>query len=113
MMRHFPKRLARWRGAQARLWTLTSAHPTLTILLTKEGAPGGLMIFCGSPERIESPQHWASSDIQIEFDSRLFRVVDHAARVLISECSVELREFDVIDWAALSEHVYTPDEPTA
>ncbi|MCW1916549.1 hypothetical protein OJ996_23380 [Luteolibacter sp. GHJ8] len=110
MMRHFPKRLARWRGARARLWTLTSGHPVLTILLTMDEVPGGLMIYCGSPERIEAPRHWDSSDIQIELDAGLFRVVDHGARVLISECSVGLREFDSIDWGALTEHEGVPGD---
>lgn len=75
-MRHFPKRLSRWKGARARLWALTNSHPTLTILLRKDGCPGGLMIFCGSPERIEAPRHWQNAEIEIEMDTRFFRVLD-------------------------------------
>ena len=98
ILRHFPKMLARWKGAQARLWTLTSSLPTLTILLTKPDDPGCLLIRCGSPDRIESPQHWADSDIQIELGAQLFCVIDKFADVRISECEVSLTEMKNKPW---------------
>ncbi len=97
-MRHFPTLLGRWNGGHARLWNLTQSHPTLTILLTKEDSPGCLLIHCLSPNRIEAPRHWDDSDIQVEMDLEMFRVVDHGARVQISECGVELKEFDRKPW---------------
>ena len=60
------------------------------------------MIFCGAPERIEAPHDWENSDIQIEFDIRSFRVADRRANVLISECSVELKEFKLMEWEKAS-----------
>lgn len=98
IMRHFPKRLERWKGADARLWTLTSGHPVLTILLTRPGQKGCLLISCGSPTRIESPRHWSPSDIQIELDTNLFKVTDRLASVLISECEVGISEQDTVPW---------------
>lgn len=104
IMRHFPRRLTRWRGSHARLWSLTSSHPTLTILLTKDGVTGGLMIVCTGPERIEAPRSWENSDIQVELDTRSLRLVDRGANVLISECSVELKEFDLMEWEKPPKH---------
>lgn len=92
MMRHFPNRLLKWRGADARLWSLTVGHPTLTILLTRSDEPDCLMISCGSPERIHAPRCWSPSDISIELDTELFRVVDVQAGVCITNCAVGLHE---------------------
>lgn len=98
LMRHFPRRLERWRGADARLWTLSHAHPTLTILLTRGDEPGCLVISCGSPERIEAPRHWSPSDIRIELDTQLFRLIDHQGGVLITNCEIGLHETSTPPW---------------
>ena len=98
MMRHFPKLLGRWKGAHARLWNLTESHPTLTILLTKDGAAGCLLISCVSPNRIEAPRHWDNSNIQVELDSEMFRVIDESAQVRILDCGVAVREMEKKPW---------------
>ena len=98
MIRHLPKRLDRWKGAHARLWTLTDGMPKLTILLEGDDREGCLMIFCGSPERIEAPIHWSNSDISVEMDTGLFKVVDRGANVLISNCEVGLDERKTKPW---------------
>ncbi len=98
MMRHFPTLLARWKGANARLWNLTQSHPTLTILLTKEDAPGCLIVSCISPERIESPRYWDDAEIRVELAQNMFVVSDDRAEVRISECGVEVKELERKPW---------------
>ncbi len=98
MMRHFPTILDRWKGADARLWTLTSGHPTLTILLSRREESRFLLIHCASPLRINAPQHWTPSDIRVELDVDMFRVVDENAGVCISDCGVGLHETTVPPW---------------
>ena len=92
MLRHFPTLLARWCGSYARLWELTSSHPTLTILLEREETPGCLVVQCLSPERIEAPRTWHDSDLRIEKAQESFNVLDTAAGVKVLECGVILKE---------------------
>lgn len=98
MMRHFPTLLARWKGADARLWNLTQSHPTLTILLTKEDVPGCLIVSCGSPKRIESPRCWDDAEIRVELGQDMFNVIDDRAEMQICECSVEVKELERKPW---------------
>jgi hypothetical protein len=98
MMRHFPTLLARWRGADARLWNLTQSHPTLTILLTKDDTPGCLLVSCGSPIRIEASRYWNDADIHVEIAQDMFNVIDERADMRIFECSVEVKELERKPW---------------
>lgn len=90
--------LARWRGASAELWQLTSSHRTLTIVLRREGSSGNLVIACMDPLRIRGPVRWNDADIVIsrcpvpgdERDG--FLIVDRAADVEIVTGSLEVRE---------------------
>lgn len=94
-MRHFPTLLSRWKGTSARLWVLTSSHPTLSIVLYDNDSTGSLEVACLDPERIEAPLRWENSDIQIvKAKNGMFNVIDQKAGVLISECGVEIKEFD-------------------
>ena len=90
--------LARWRGACAELWQLTSSHKVLTIVLRREGSSGNLVIACIDPLRIHSPVRWKDADIVIS-RSRVrdnerdgFIVVDRAADVEIVTGSLEVKE---------------------
>lgn len=98
MMRHFPAMLERWRGADARLWTLTSGHPTLTILLTRPNKKQCLLIHYASPASIEAPRHWSPSDIHVELAEEMFRVRDTQSAVSIEECGVSLSEQPIPPW---------------
>jgi len=98
ILRHFPALLNRWRGVDARLWTLSSAHPILLIVLCDHQRPGSLEIACIAPERIEAPHRWTNSNLNIQNDGDLFRVIDEGARVLISRCGVEIKEFSNKPW---------------
>ncbi len=98
ILRHFPELLARWRGADARLWTLSSSLPTLVILLYEPERPGCLEIACIGPERIEALHHWKHSNIEVEKEADMFKVVDTAAHVQITRCGVEIKEHDKKPW---------------
>ena len=92
MMRHFPTILARWRGGDAQLWTLTSSHPTLVILVTKEGKDGCLLIHCGTPDRIEAPRRWAGCNFAVRKANDMFDLIDESADARILECGISLKE---------------------
>ncbi len=95
IMRHFPKLLSRWKGISARLWELTSSHPTLRITLYDRERDGSLEVICISPKHIKAPLRWDNSDIQVKkSQNEGFDVIDMNAGVLISECGVEIKEFD-------------------
>lgn len=90
--------LARWRGASAELWQLTSSHKTLTIVLCREGSPGNLVIACLDPLRLRGPIRWTDADIVIsrcpvpEDERDGFLIVDRAAEVEIVTGSLEVSE---------------------
>lgn len=95
IMKHFPALLSRWKGKSARLWNLSSSHPTLCIVLYGNDRTGSLEVACIDPERIEAPLRWENSDIQIgKAQNGMFKVIDQKAGVLISDCVVETKEFD-------------------
>ena len=98
ILRHFPTLLGRWQGTHARLWELSSSHPTLSILLSCDDRAGCLFIHCTSPEHIQSPRHWPHADIRVVKSAERFDVIDDAAAVKISNCGVEIKEHTNKPW---------------
>jgi len=90
--------LARWRGASAELWQLTSSHKVLTIVLRREGRSGNLLLACIDPLRIRGPVRWQDADIVIarshvpDDERDGFILVDRAADVEIVTGSLEVKE---------------------
>ena len=95
IMKHFPTLLSRWKGISARLWNLSSSHQALRIVLYDSDRKGCLEVLCIGPERIEAPLRRENSDIQIsKAKNGMFNVIDQKAGVLISDCGVEIKEFN-------------------
>ena len=57
--------LARWKGADAVMWELTSSHKTLRLVLTEAGRAGNLALSCIDPVSIRGPVRWTSSDLSV------------------------------------------------
>lgn len=57
-------RLARWQGATASMWALTLSLKSITLLLTKHGREGNLVL-SGWPVRIRGPVRWNEADISL------------------------------------------------
>jgi hypothetical protein len=90
--RHFPTLLARWRGAQATMWELTTSHKTLTIRLERAGSSDRLDISC-YPVHIHGPVTWNNCEIQISPTERgLWTIKDAAAGLEVVGEGVEVAE---------------------
>ncbi len=93
MLRHFPTLLARWRGGNASLHSLTSSHRAIKILITKSGADGNLQLACLGPIAISGPFEWNDSDITIGLsENGGFVVRDATAGFELETESVEIAE---------------------
>lgn len=69
MIRHTKTLLERWDGADARLLRLTQDHPCLSVLLTREGQPGNLVVSCTDPSHITSPVRFTASGLHVVVDN--------------------------------------------
>jgi len=96
-LRHVTPLLDRWRGADARLWELTSSHAALRIVLTRPDKAGCLVVSI-APERIEAPRDWFDADIGIEQHDGALHVVDDRAAVRIIGEGVEVAEYPTKPW---------------
>jgi hypothetical protein len=89
--------LARWKDADALLWELTSSHKSLTIVLTRAGSHGNLVLACLGPVWLHGPVRWERSDLSVS-EARLpdggdgFRVSDRGSQVEILCEAVEIAE---------------------
>jgi hypothetical protein len=87
---------ARWRDARARMRELTVSHRTLSILLTRDGEPGNLLIACLDPTFMRGPLDWSDAHIEIEHldtpQSPGFRVFDRNAGMEVLGCQVGVYE---------------------
>ena len=93
-LRHCPTLLKRWHGGTAKLWQLTSNHPTLTIRVQRSGVHGNLHVLCIEPFRIRGPgDWWENSSIEIVLsEGEGFVVRDERAGLEILTASVEIKE---------------------
>jgi len=98
MMRHFPTILARWKGGDVQLWSLTTSHPTLVLLVTKDDEPGCLLIHCAMPERIEAPRRWTGCDFCVVKADDMFDLVDRTGNARICDCGISLAEHPTKPW---------------
>ena len=79
ILRHFPKLLTKWKGKQARLFNLTISHRMIQVKLSdnryKENI-SHLLISCMEPISMHGPFDWNNSDLEIEFDGKVFKLYD-------------------------------------
>jgi hypothetical protein len=91
-LRHFPKMLARWRGARARMWELTTSHKTLTIRLERPGSNENLHVSC-YPVHIHGPVEWNNCDLEVSLtDAGKWFIKDATAGLEILAEGVEVKE---------------------
>ncbi len=90
--------LARWRGAQARLWSYQITHKVLTIRLEAEDKEGNLHIVVADTHCVQAPAVWFDSMLEISFRGKdrfgdsIVVVSDPSADVCILGGAVGLQE---------------------
>ena len=99
MIRSSSTVLGRWEGAIARMWSLTSSHEVLSIVLYRGESRDihNLLIACIAPTWIAGPWEWENSSISIVADNSEkeevnFIIHDKAAGLMVTCCSVEVHE---------------------
>ena len=90
--------LARWQGADARLWSYSVTHRSLTIRLEITGKEGYLDIYVGDTQRISAPTSWSNACFNLHkegkdsFGEELVLLTDSIAHVEIVGGVVEVIE---------------------
>ena len=90
--------LARWKGADAVMWELTSSHRTLRLVLTEAGRAGNLVLSCIDPLSIRGPVRWTSSDLSVTrirlpaVDEDGYLIADANAELEVMCGSIEVAE---------------------
>jgi len=90
--------LARWRGAQARLWHYAITHKTLTIRLEAEYKEGNLHVIVHDTHVVQMPTVWFDAQLELidagrdRFGDPMTLVIDRRAGVRILGYAVELQE---------------------
>lgn len=93
ILRHFPTLLQRWKGCIARLWELTTSHPTLILRIEQQERHGNLQISCIGPIHIQGPTECKNCIIQVErYPKGGFLITDENAGVKIHSEMVEISE---------------------
>jgi hypothetical protein len=90
--------LARWSGAQARLWSYQITHKVLTIRLEAEDKDGNLHVVVVDTHFVQAPSVWLDSMLEISlkckdsFGDPVILVSDRSADVRILGGGVGLQE---------------------
>ena len=89
--------LRRWRGSPVRVWSLSSSHPTLTVVLGESPHDGkNLVVMCIGPRWVAGPLSWFNGDLEVsvagEGQERGFVVSDRTALFEVRCETLEVKE---------------------
>ncbi len=87
LLARFGTFMAHWDGAHALLHQLTVSIKSLTVVLTRPGQDGNLVISCLGSVRIEASVAWASAHLTLTHAGDSFFLEDAGAHVRI-ECEM-------------------------